>query len=314
VRALAGVTGVALSDAPPIGVGRSPGLVEIPGVDPPAGASGFVVDVRRVAPGWHEAVGVDVMAGRSFERGDEVGPPRDAVVNAAFAARFLDDGVGRTIAVDGATLRVVGVVADVRYVLQDDSPDPLVHLPLPDDAVGNVQVVFGSATPPGGHTSAIRSIVGELRPGLREPEVVTVRRVLTEALLPQRLGVVVVGTMGGVALLLAAVGLYGLVQFSVRIGVKALGIRLVLGGGRASVVRSVLRSGFRHVAIGLAAGTGAALLVTPALRPFLQGVAPYDPVTYALVVGLFALVGLGACLAPALRAARIDPAETLRAE
>lgn len=191
--------------------------------------------------------------------------------------------------------------------MQDPDPDPLVYASRTVENRGPWQGILRAADPASVST-AVGKLVRAVFPGARAPRLRTVDTVLDDALLPQRIGSVLVGAMGLGALLLASVGLYGLVHYTVTRDTHELGVRLALGGGRGDLLRIVLAKGFRLVAIGV----GVALLVAPALGPFLGEVSPFDPVTYGLVVACFAVVAAAASWLPARRTQTIDPAEALR--
>jgi hypothetical protein len=269
-----------------------------------------------VGAGYFEAVGIELLAGEGFPVEDQGEMPSTVVVNRAFVERFLaaGDAVGRSIEIDGVTVRVLGVSRDARTLLQDDVPDPVVYLPLGPGPVTARTVIYRSEADPLALAPAVQAAIRSLLPAHPRVVIRTVRDVLSDALVPQRVGAVVVGVMGLVAVLLAALGLYGLVQFTVSRDMRALGVRLALGGARSDVAAAVLRHGFRLAAIGVGVGAAVALALTPALRPFLTGIPSWDPVTYGLVVVGFGLVALAASLAPALRASRIDPVVALRAD
>lgn len=316
VRALPGVTDAAWSFDTPIGVGTSPTMVSVPGVDPPPGEIAYVLNAKTVGAGYFRAVGIELLSGAAFTAADDASSVRTAVVSVGFAERFFDGGapVGQSIVVDESSVRVVGVAENVRYMLQDDTPDPLIYLSTGGAHRERMMLLFRSSSSPHELRSSIQAIVARGDPAHGPVEIRTVREALTSALLPQRVGAVFIGTMGVIALLLATVGLYGLVQYSVGRDVRALGIRMALGSGRRQILASVLRGGFALVSVGLVVGVGGAFLVTPSLSPFLIGVPPSDPLTYVSVVGLFAIAALGATILPALRASRIDPAQTLRSD
>lgn len=315
IAALPGVEAVVVASAPPVGVGRTPAPVEIPGVLPPPQAGAHLVDVRTVGPGYLGAIGVDLLSGRDIRRRDEGSGSPVAVVSAAFERRFGQgrDLVGTTIRVDGQDVRIVGIAADARYVVQDDTPDPLVYRsPGPDGSP--LAFVTVRAADPLELAEEVHAAVRRVRPGYRRAEMRTARDVLDAALLPQRLGAALVGTMGLGALFLAAVGLYGVIRFTVARDTHELGVRLALGGGRRELLWVVLRKGAGLVLLGTFLGVAFALVLAPGLSGFLGDVSPLDPVTYGAVVAVFAVVALVASWMPARRAMRIDAARALRAE
>lgn len=310
---VAGVEAVSLADGPPVGVARSPLRMVLPGLEPPPGSEDWVVDARRVGAGYLETVGIPLRSGRDISDADADDGPRVAVVSAAFADRFWPGAtsVGRSLVVGGEAVRVVGVAEDARYLAQDDDPDPLVYislggsLPLP-------AVVTLRAPAPEGLSAEIRRAVSEWRASTRPPVIQSARTVLDASLLPQRLGAGLVGVMGLSALLLAVVGLYGLVQYSVTRQTPEIAVRLALGGTGRNVLLVVVRKGLGLAVAGTLLGAGAALLLTPALSGFLGAVGPRDPVVYGVVVVAFTVAALLASWLPARKASTIEPARVLR--
>jgi len=315
IAGLAGVDGVTLSDGPMPGVARSPMDIDVPGVLPEPGQDRLIVDARTVGARFFRVAGIPLRSGRDFTEADERDGPPVAVVSEAFVRRFWpgQDPLGRSFTAGGQDVRVVGVAADARYLLQDDTPDPIVYLSLAGRFLPRAQVLL-SARAPLEVSRDVNEVVSRAVPGHTTIRMRSARDALRDALLPQRLGSVIVGAMGLAALLLAAVGLYGLIQFSVTRDTHELGVRLALGGRGLDLLAVVLRRGFLLVATGTALGIGIAFLAAPALGSFLVGVSAADPVTYGAVVAAFAVVALVASWIPARRAARVHPMEALRSE
>lgn len=313
IRAIPGVRAASIADAVPIGVARSPMVVALPGIEPPVDQDGFIVDARSVGSDYLAATGTTLLRGRDFESGSN-GPP-EAVVSRAFVERFWPglDPIGRSLDVGGVSLTVVGVAGDTRYVVQDQTPDPLVYVSMAGAVPVPVTVTFRSADPLA-LGPEVREVLGRHLPGDRDPVITTASRTLDAGLLPQRLGAALVGLLGAVALLLAAIGLYGLVQYSVANTRHDLAIRLALGGRRHTVLATVLRRGLMLVAAGAGLGVVVAALGAPLLSGFLLGISPRDPLTYGSVVVLFVAVALLASIVPASRAIRIPPASVLRGD
>lgn len=315
VQTIPGVQAASLASGPPIGVGRSPLEIDLPGVPPPPGFDRHVVDHRRVLAGYVGASGLSLLSGRDFEPADNEDGTRVAVVNEAFRARYLQgrEAIGATFGVDGEPVAIVGVVADARFVVQDPEPDPLLLLA---DGVGPTAsgVVVLRGADPRSLDAAVSDAVGFLSLERDRVRLTTAREVLDDALLPQRMAVRIVGGMGLAALLLATVGLYGLIQFNVSRDTRELGIRLALGGRPTDLARVVLSKGFTFVLLGTALGVAGALLFMPALGSFLGPVSPRDPATYVVVSLCFAAASALASWLPARRALRIEPTVALREE
>ncbi len=312
---LQGVAGVSVSDLSLPNVARTPTPVDIPGVIPEAGQDQIIVDSRRVGADFGQVMGIPILRGRDFTETDSRIEPPVAVVSQEFVRRFWPDGdaLGRTFRVRDVEVRVVGVAADVRYLVQDDSPDPFVYVSLYGQGLARPVVTVRSATPlalAGLIDDAVRQVV----PGHARVRLVGARERLDGALFPQRIGSAIVGVMGLAALFLATVGLYGLLQFTVTRDRHELGVRLALGGSGADLLRVIVRKGLVLVGAGTLLGLAIALLAAPGLENFLVGVSPTDPVTYAAVIASFVAVALVASFLPARRAFRIQPAEALRGD
>lgn len=314
IRALPEVIAATVADGPPIGVARSPVGIEVPGVLPPRGEDRHVVDARVAGAGYLQVIGIPLRAGRDLQPADDREGSRVAVVSEAFLRAFRTNGeaVGWSLEVEGEPVRVVGVAADARYVVQDAEPDPLIYLSRSGRALPALVVTlragaFGSLVRP------VRELVAAEVPEHRPVELRTARGVLDDSLLPQRVGALLIGGMGLAALLLASVGLYGLVHFTVARDRHEMGVRLALGGGRRHLMLQVLRKGFQLAGIGTLLGLAAALAAAPALETFLSGVSPADPLTYGAVLTCFSIVALLASVIPARKALRIEATEALRA-
>ena len=315
LREIPGVLGASVADGPPTGVARTPTPVRVPGMEPPPGEDAWIVDSRRVGADYLTTIGVRLSRGRDIAEADAREGPPVAVVNQAFVNRFWteSDPLGNSLEIGGGAVTVVGVATNARTVVQDDTPDPFIYVSLAGMAP-RLPVVTLRGVAPEDLTSATRATVAQHAPGLAPPVLVPAREVLDTGLLAQRLGAALIGAIGAAALLLAIVGLFGLVQYSVSRDRHELAVRLALGGSRAAVMRSVLRKGLLLVAVGAVAGVLLAIVGSPALSSFLLGVSPRDPATYALVVLLFTGVATIACAVPARRAMSIPPAAVLRGE
>ena len=306
---------VALSGRSPVGVARTPMLVNVPGHTAPSGQEGFFVDARRVSGGYFDVLGLPMRYGRPLLETDS-GESPGVVVSAAFVARFWpgQDPVGLFIDVEGAAYTVVGVAQDARYLVQDQSPDALVYLPWRWVGSQSFTVVTRSAGDASAALLDLSASISALDPFLSLGRAGTLEDTFSQALLPQRVAAAVLGILGVLGLLLTSVGVYGVVQFSVTQATQELGVRIALGGDARHVVGIVLRKGLLFMGTGAAVGILVALLVSPALGTFLIDVSPADPVTYVTVVGVLAAVGVIASAVPAARALRLDPVRALRSE
>jgi predicted lysophospholipase L1 biosynthesis ABC-type transport system permease subunit len=206
----------------------------------------------------------------------------------------------------------VGVVADAKYGSLTEEGIPVLYVPLAQRHETGMTLYVRASGDPAGLLEILRREVQALDPNLPLPELRTVREVIASTLWPARMGAALLGVFAGLALLLAAIGVYGVVSFGVAQRTREIGLRMALGAGAASVQGMVLKQGLRLVAAGLAIGLVLALVAGRLLESLLFGVSGRDPVTFAIVPMALAGVALVACLLPARRATRLDPLAALR--
>jgi len=294
------------------------------------------VAYRLVSADYFRAVGVTVKAGRGFTAGDGRDTPGVAVVNETLARRFWpnDDpraALGKTIWMGPPEalvanrlppggrfprLQVVGVVADERFAGLDRAPEPEVYQ-LYAQSTERPPVMFlavRGAAEPGALAGAMRRAVWAVNPTLPVAEVATMAQLVDESMAERRFSLGVLGAFAGLALLLAVVGVYGVVAHSVAQRQQEIGLRAALGATREAIVGLVVRQGMRAVVAGAGVGAIAALALTRVLSGLLFGVSPTDPLTFAGIAALLVGVALLAVAVPAARASRIDPAIALRHE
>jgi putative ABC transport system permease protein len=289
-------------------------------------------DLTIVSPGFFRVMGVPVVRGRNFTDSDRLTDAQlsDArlarsgvlIVNNVFAARYFpeQDPIGRTIVVFddqefGWSRTIVGVVGDIRGHAIADAARPAIYIPLaqhPDVFVPSLLV--RSTLPPDALATAIRERIAAYDPALLVQRIRPMDDVVSGALSRPRFNLVLLSAFALVALVLSAVGIYGVLAYLVAQRTREIGIRMALGARAADVVRLVLREGMTPVAAGSALGMGAAVVGTRALSTVLYGVTPLDPVSFATAPALLALVALLACYVPARRATRVDPLVALRDE
>jgi len=311
-----GVTAVAASTDLPIAEGSSfhnitfEGRPDTPGQEPE-------VYYRGVNPGFFAALGVPILKGREFRPADRMNAPPVAIVNATFAARYFPgaDSMGARIKWGrGEWVTIVGVAADVKGVQVDADEVPAVYGPfMQDEAVWRRSMDFAVRTPGAGVSAGdVRRAVAAVDSTLPILRLQTMDQLIARSLADRGVPLAVLGAFAVTALLLAAVGLYGVVSFAVRARARELGVRLALGARPRDVVRLVLGQAWWCTVAGLAAGLCGALAAAGVLRQLLFQIAATDGVTYAVAIVGVGLVALGAAALPALRAARIDPLIALR--
>lgn len=314
VEELPGVEAAGYATAVPLSLFnyQTPALPE--GHVVPAGANAPLVDYNLVSSGYFAAMGVPLADGRVFEpRDGEDGRPV-AVVNRAFARRYWpgESALGKRVESRGETHEVVGVVGDGKYWSLGEAPRPYLYLPLVGGSAADRTLHVRAAGDPQPLLVAVRREVAALDPSLPVYTLETMHDHLGFALFPMRVAAVVVGSFAALALLLAAVGLYGVMAYQVGRETRSIGIRRALGARDADVVGMVVRRGMSLTVAGLAVGLGAGFLLARLATGILYGVSAGDPALYLTAAAVLAAAALVACLLPALRAARIDPMTALR--
>jgi putative ABC transport system permease protein len=268
---------------------------------------------------YFETLGIGLQSGRPFGDRDVTGAPGVAVVNETMARRFWPGAspLGHRLRVEGGEesfLEIVGVVKDSKYGSLGESPQPYIYLPLAQNYVPDVNLLVRAGGDTAGTAGVLRSELLALDPNLSPLEIGTMDQQVNRSLSPVRAATHLVGGMGVLALVLAAVGVFGLLAYTVSRRTREIGIRMALGARPQEVLALVLRQGLRLVLVGEVLGLVLALVLTRFMSGFVFGVSPADPVTYLGSALLLAAVGVLAGYLPAMRAARIDPYTALRQE
>jgi predicted permease len=273
-----------------------------------------------VSPGYLATMGISVIEGRDFTEHDDDSAPKVALVTKQFASRIWPNqpalGKRFRFAKDGPMLEVIGVTSDIQYFTMGEAPKPFFFRPITQWYRGQFTLDIQTTVDPVSLINPLRAMMTEIDPALPVFDVRSMEDHIVNgrALLSTRLGAAFSGVFGALALLLAAVGLYGLMSYSVVQRTREIGIRVALGAKTSTVLRLVLRQGVTIALVGVAAGVAVAFFVTQFLSKLLYGVAPHDPLIFAGVAVTLAAVGALASLIPARRAARVDPLAALRAE
>ena len=276
---------------------------------------------RTAMPGYFETMGIPLLRGRDHEDTDEANPQPLMVINESAADRLFpdQDPVGRLVNVynhvsDPVPVQVIGVVGDARITALDRAPAPQMYFNHSNSAWSSMNLIVRATGHPTSLAAPIRAAVLELDSDVPLSDVATMSDILSESLGRNRVVSITIALFGSVALLLAMIGLYGVLAYYVARRTQEIGVRVAFGATGGDVVRSVIGRGLLFVSAGLAIGLPCSVAVTRLLRSQLYEVAPTDPLTYASVVACLLLVGTVACLVPARRAVRIDPVDALRAE
>ena len=323
IRAMPGVVAAGTSACLPL-QGRCSGTV-VQSVDnlPLGEAVSRGIGLHAVAPGYFAALRIPVLAGREFDERDRVGAPKGVIINETTAKRLWPgvDPVGRTIRVatyyfggGDSAVAVIGVVGDVRYANASQPADLDVYVPALQARLAPATFVIRVTSDPLAVVEAARRAIREVDPGLPIFSVRTMDEVSRSATARNRFATTLLGLFSAMALVLAAIGVYGVLAYSVAARARELGIRMTLGAQQGQVVGLVLRQGMVPIVLGLVIGIGAAAVTSRVLGGLLYGVGAKDPASFLAGAAALMVAGLVASYVPARRAARVDPNQVLREE
>jgi macrolide transport system ATP-binding/permease protein len=283
-----------------------------------AGQHGEILNHVSVTPGYFKTLGVSFVEGRDFVETDRPGTPLVAIVNEAMARKFWpnESAVGKTITLVSAARRyeIVGVTADYKVRSVMENPTPYVHLAVAQRPATYNYLIARARGDAGPLLNALRRELLAMEPGLVFVGNGTMEQTFATTLLPARAGAVLAAGFGGLGLLLAAIGLYGVMAYTVSLRTREIGIRLALGARRGTGLRLILMRAVLVVGIGGVAGTFIAALAARVLGSALYGVGAADPLAWMAAVGVVTAAAILASAVPALRALHVDPARTLRAD
>ena len=309
MEAIPGVESASLSRVAVLtGAARRVGM-EVQGREP----TGVLANV--VGPRFFETLGVPLLQGRPFGPTDAANAPPVVVVNETLARRFFDGkAVGQRLRVVGNTSwsEIVGVVADSKYVSLEQPDTPTLYVPLGQNHETGVTLYVRAAGDPASLIGPVRDALRSLEPNLPATNISVATKVVATALYSARMGAVLLAALGGVALVLAAVGIYGVLAFSTARRTHEIGIRSALGADARDVLGLIVREGMTLVAIGVGIGLAASTFAARAIESYLFGIQPLDAVTFVAGPLLLGGIALAACLIPAWRATRVDPTTALR--
>jgi putative ABC transport system permease protein len=325
IRALPGVVAVGVGSSIPL---RDAGIgLEVKAEGRPLAVGEAVprANLRNADPEYFRAAGIPLLEGRAFAATDQRGAGSVVIINQALADRLFrgQDPIGRHVAWTGDLLRftpfsgdwrtVVGVAGNTRDGGLDVEPPPTMYMPFAQELAMGGGIVVRADSNVSALTVAATRIVRRIAPTVPVGEVLTISQIKDQSVSPRRLNAALVSLFGLLAVLIAAVGIAGVLAFSVSARTNEIGVRMSLGADSGRVQRMILSEGGVLLATGLALGIIAAYFGAGIIRGLLFGVAPHDPMTFATVVVGMSAIGVIACWIPALRAARIDPAIAMRA-
>jgi predicted permease len=288
----------------------------VPGRRPPEpNRDSWDADWNVVSPGYFDVLRIPLVQGRAFTDADRAGVPDVAIVNETLAWQIWPEGnaVGRTFRNDGRTVTVIAVARNAKYRTLGERPRAFIYVPIAQRYFTRTSIVVRTA--PGVRVdAALRRLVAELAPALPVLDQRTMLEHTAISLFPQRVAAWVAGSLGGVALLLALIGIYGLTAYTVAQRTREIGVRVALGATRRRVMSLVLRQGVGLAVLGVVIGALAAIAVTRLLAALLYGVQPTDAFAFAGAAVLLVGAALAASWVPSRRAAGVDPAVALRVD
>ena len=325
VSAIAGVRDVGVGSTMPLRTTQFQLEVKAEGRPLATGEAMPRAEYRTASPEYFRASGIPLLSGREFSSTDRAGGARVVILNKTLADKFFPgrDPIGQRIAWTGDVLRFIGVSGDWRTIVGvvgdtkdgglDAEARPVVFMPYEQEQVyGGGGLVIRSSQNAAAVIPAATRIVRNIAPQVPIENVLTVSQIRDQSVAPRRLNAVLVSSFGILAVIIAAVGIAGVLAFSVNARTNEIGIRMSLGADSARVQRMVLSEGGGLLLLGLVLGVVGAVFATRLVQGLLFGVAPHDPATLAVVALTMAAVGIIACWLPALRAARIDPVTAIR--
>jgi putative ABC transport system permease protein len=274
------------------------------------------VRMQSATVGYFDALGIPLLRGRVFVDEDRAGAPGVAVVNEIFAQRFFpdEDPIGQAVIIDSVRWQIVGVLRNVFHGDAEQLAIPEIYRPTRQWGTPTVWIALRTRGDPARFTPAVTAAVRQFDPDIAITRLFTMNALRADSMSSERMMLRLMAAFALAAVLISAIGLYGLISYSVTQRRHEFGVRLALGAEAGTVLRLVLGQGVRLAAIGTAIGIAGAIAALRAMRSMLFGVSPTDPLTLAFVVLLICGVALLAAYLPARRATLIDPMGSLRVE
>jgi macrolide transport system ATP-binding/permease protein len=317
VRTLPGVEAAAYARVVPLGYGSfSSTPIAVDGYEPQPNGQSTDELYNEVSPDYFATMGIPLISGREFTPADDENAPRVAIVNQTMVARYWrgQNPIGQRLQVKGNWVQVVGVVKDSKYYSMDETPRPFFYVPLRQSFAIEPDIHIRTTQPLQTIQTALICEVRALDPDLTLYEMITLEEQVNRSTSKQLVAVTLVALFGGLALLLASIGLYGVMSYTVSQSTRELGLRMALGADASNVLRLVLSRGLLLTTTGIVIGVAVALLLTRLLGNLLYQVSPRDPLAFAAAFAVMTLASTAACFLPAWRATRTDPIRALRAE
>jgi macrolide transport system ATP-binding/permease protein len=314
VKALPGVESATFARMTPLGYGSfSSTPIAVDGYQPPPEEQP-TVPYNEVGPEYLLTMGIPLVSGREFTRADDERAALVAVVNETMASQYWrgKDPIGQRLQVKGRWMRVVGVAKDSKYESVRETSKPFFYVPRRQNFSVGAGLYIRAPLSPETMARALAREVHALDGSLAPYEMITLEEQVERSTSPQMVAVTLVGVLGGLALVLATIGLYGVMSYAVSQSTRELGLRMALGAEVSNVWRLVMSRGLALMAGGVFLGAAAALVLTRLLGSLLYQVSPRDPLAFGAAFAVMSIAALAACSLPAWRATRTDPARALR--
>lgn len=322
LRVLPGVQAAGLTETVPLSGATEATAIRFSNGSRANGPALRFANYTMVSPGYFAAVGTPILRGRAFLESDTASSEPVAIVSSALVKKYWPgkDPIGKQIAPAGSKFpmaTIVGIAADVKRLSLRESPPPEMYVPYTQKiwpSLLTMNVVLRTTQAPSSVTAGARAAIRSVDPDLPLADVKPLTDIVADSTAAPRFTVLLLGTFGGLAVLLAMLGMYGVVTYSVSQRVQEIGVRMTLGAQRRDVLRLVLGQGVRLAGLGIIAGLAVSFGATRLMSSFLYGIGAADPLTFGSVAFLLTLIVLVACYLPARRAMRIDPMVALRHE
>lgn len=314
VRALPGVQNAAFARVTPLGYGTfSSSPIAVDGYQPPPDQQP-TVEYNEIGPSYFETLGIPIVSGREFNRADDENAPAAAIVNQVMAEKYWPgrSPIGERVQVKGQWRRVIGIAQNSKYENVREAPKPFFYVPQRQTQVTGGTLNIRTNIPADTMATSLVGAVRSIDPSLGLYEVISMQEELDRSTSPQKAAATLLGLLGSIALILATIGLYGVMSYAVSQNTRELGLRMAIGAGASDLLRLVMRNGLILAGAGVALGAAAALLLTRLLGDMLYKISPRDPLSFLTALLVMMLAAAAACLVPALKAARTDPMRALR--
>lgn len=319
VRALPGVEYAGVSNFVPLSMNINNSSIFVEGAPQERGANIPSAMTSSASPGFIAALGADLLEGRDFIERDSENKQREAVINQTFARRFWpgQSAVGKRFSFESAAgpwVEVAGVMRDGKYFSLGEDPAPFVYVNLRQENGSYLTLVARTASEPQSVIGALRSQFQQLDANLPVYSVKTMTEHMALPLFPARVAAMLLGSFGVLALILAAIGIFGVMSYAVSQRTREIGIRMALGANAGGILKLVVGHGLKLIVLGLGIGLASAFAGTRLMSALLYGVSATDAVTFVVIALLLTGVALLACYLPARRATKVDPMTALRCE